>query len=270
MTSQIAFERVGSGEPLLLIHGTGLSRKCWQPVTEALAAERDVILVDLPGHGESPCRPDLEPTPRGYAVALGELLDELALARVDVAGNSVGGWTALELAKNDRARSVVALAPAGLWPKTDPFSAVVQLWLDHQLSRLLAPFIPAVLRRPVGRSIFLRGAFAKPRQVPAKAAIAMSRDMASTRGFTSHLRATGKQRFVDGQHLSIPVTVVWGEHERLIPQKGRRRDQLPPTTRWLELPGCGHVMTWDDPALVTQTILGSIKPPNGTGMGRIP
>src|SRR5437763_386393 len=111
--SGVAFERRGAGEPLLLVHGTGLSRQVWDPVVGTLSERRELLLVDLPGHGHSPPpAPQVEPTPIGYARALAALLDELQLEMVDVAGNSVGGWTALELAKLGRARAVVALAPA--------------------------------------------------------------------------------------------------------------------------------------------------------------
>src|SRR5919108_437290 len=118
----VAFDRRGDGEPLLLIHGTGGSRSHWAPVVDLLATERDMVLVDLPGHGESdPPRQGIPHTPIGYARVLAELLDELALDSAHIAGNSVGGWTALELAKLGRARSVVAIAPAGLWEKRDPW-----------------------------------------------------------------------------------------------------------------------------------------------------
>ena len=113
----LAFDRTGEGQPLLLLHGTGSSRGVWKPVIPLLAGEREVIALDLPGHGASPLVAGIEPTPIGYAPVVASILDRLALASVDVAGNSVGGWTALELAKLGRARSVVALDPAGLWPK---------------------------------------------------------------------------------------------------------------------------------------------------------
>ena len=50
---QLAFERVGSGEPLVLVHGVGHRRQAWYPVLDQLAEQREVVLVDLPGHGES-------------------------------------------------------------------------------------------------------------------------------------------------------------------------------------------------------------------------
>ena len=50
----IAYERTGSGQPLLLIHGLGATRRIWDPQIERLAQERDVIAVDMPGFGDSP------------------------------------------------------------------------------------------------------------------------------------------------------------------------------------------------------------------------
>ena len=47
----LAFERHGSGEPLVLVHGVTHRRQAWYPVLDQLAEHREVILVDLPGHG---------------------------------------------------------------------------------------------------------------------------------------------------------------------------------------------------------------------------
>jgi pimeloyl-ACP methyl ester carboxylesterase len=108
----LAHDRLGSGPPLLLLHAFGLSRAAWKPVVPLLAPERELLLVDLPGHGQSPMPPaGTPPNPEGYAREVARLLDELGLDAVDVCGNSIGGWTALELAKQGRASAVVALNP---------------------------------------------------------------------------------------------------------------------------------------------------------------
>jgi pimeloyl-ACP methyl ester carboxylesterase len=254
--SGIEFERRGAGEPLLLIHGTGGSRSHWGPVADLLAPHRELLLVDLPGHGKSDPPPAGIPhTPIGYAQVLVQMLDELGIESPHAAGNSVGGWTALELAKLGRVRSVVALAPAGLWPKRDPWRCTLQLWTQHKLGRLFAPLVPGVMRSGPGRTLLLRGTVAKPGQVPADAAIEMATTFARTPTFRAHLAETRRERFRDGHDIEVPVTVAWGDKERLIPAKARLREELPVHTQFVTLEGCGHTPMWDGPELVTRTIL---------------
>jgi pimeloyl-ACP methyl ester carboxylesterase len=194
-------------------------------------------------------------TPIGYAQVLARMLDELGIESAHAAGNSVGGWTALELAKLSRARSVVALAPAGLWRKRDPWRCTAQLWSQHKLGRLFAPVVPRIMRSGLGRTVLLKGTVAKPRQVPADAAVEMATAYAKTATFDAHLAATRRERFRDGDTITVPVTVAWGDKERLIPPKARLADELPAHTRFVTLPDCGHSPMWDDPELVARTIL---------------
>ena len=256
-SQQISFSRIGRGPPLLLIHGTGLTRRVWDPLIGLLQDRRELLLVDLPGHGVSPPpRPEIEATPIGYARALAALLTDLGLSSVDVAGNSVGGWTALELAKLGRARAVVALAPAGLWPDRDPLSAWGQLWLNYQLTRLFRPVIPFVLGRRLGRSIFLRQVVGDPHKVPAQAATQLALSWQEGAGVREHLLAMRRiVGFRGGRSITAPITVVWGEKERIIPKAARSRDYLPAPHPRTRVTGCGHVMSWDDPQLVARTIL---------------
>ena len=79
--------------------------------------------------------------------------------------------------------------------------------------------------------------------------------MRSTLGFGEHLRRTTHSRFRGGQGIDVPVTIAYGDRDRLVPERARRGDELPGHTRWITLPGCGHVPTWDDPELVARTIL---------------
>src|SRR5215471_15073186 len=77
----LAFTRSGSGAPLVLLHGIGLTRHSWDPVIPALAGHFDVIAVDLPGFGDSePMPPQVEPLPAALAAAVAGLLDELGIA----------------------------------------------------------------------------------------------------------------------------------------------------------------------------------------------
>lgn len=95
--ARIAWQQMGEGPDLLLIHGLAASRAFWFPIALRLASVRRITLFDLRGHGYS------ERTASGYSSAqLGRdllgLMDALGIARADVAGHSYGGGGALEAA----------------------------------------------------------------------------------------------------------------------------------------------------------------------------
>ena len=253
----ISYDRTGTGDPLLLIHGTGGSRAAWRPVVDLLAPHHELLLVDLPGHGDSdPAAENVVPTPTGYAPLLAELLDSLGIDTAHAAGFSVGGWTSLELAKLGRARSVTALNPAGLWRPRSPRSSEISLWVSRNLARAFSPVLPLALRSAAGRTLILGQQFGRPWRVPPDAAIEAVRGIAGTRGFSEHLSATNRARFTGGQGIDVPVTIASGSRDLLLPTEASRRpEELPSHTRWVKLDGCGHIPMWDDPELSAKTIL---------------
>ena len=252
----IEYDRMGEGEPLLLLHGTGGSRRHWRPVVDGLAARHDVIAVDLPGHGQSdPPQAGRDHSPVGYAAQLVEFLDELGIERAHVAGDSVGGWTALELAKLGRARSVTAIAPAGLWARRDPWRCAFKLWSTYRLGRLTRPLTERALKSEAGRTRLLRGMVAKPLNLTEDEARDLIETYNSTPTFTTHLAQTRRGRFEGGAAIDVPITLAWAEEEKLIPPSARRDDELPAHTATVTLTGCGHVPFWDDPDQVIRTIL---------------
>ena len=91
--------RAGSGEPLVLLHGLGGSQTVWRPVVDLLAPEREVLTLDMPGFGGAPELPTgIEPSAANLAAAIQQRCATLGIDRPHVAGNSLGGWVALELA----------------------------------------------------------------------------------------------------------------------------------------------------------------------------
>ena len=255
--SRLAYDRSGQGEPLVLLHGQGFSRRSFDPVVPALAARRDVIAVDLPGHGGSPRQPTgAGNAPRDLAVAVAELLDELELPTVHVAGNSSGGWVALELAKLGRARTVTALAPAGLWRRRAPLhirAGMRQARLNAKIVRRLRPNAP---RTRAGRALAASQVSGHPFRMPYEPVRDAIHAMATAPGFRETLRALEKDRFSGGAAITVPVTVAFGTRDRvLLPGIARRRDQLPEQTRWVRLRGCGHVPMIDDPAATADLLL---------------
>jgi pimeloyl-ACP methyl ester carboxylesterase len=244
----LAYDRAGDGAPLVLIHPLGADRQVWKPVLGRLAAERDVIAVDLPGFGESPSlNGGGPPTPAALARAVASLLDELGLPDAHTAGNSLGGWVALELALAGRARSVTAIAPAGLWPR--PYGPKPEV--ARKLARAALPLLSALVRIPAFRRIALAATVARPDRMPAGDAAALVRAYASAPGFTAVSAAMRSNRLERLDAVRTPVTFAWCEHDRLI----ARPKRLPSRMRNVVLRGCGHVPMWDDPGLVAATIL---------------
>lgn len=251
----LAHRVVGDGPPVLLLHGSLSSRRAWRPVLDAIAARRTVIAPDFPGFGDTPAVPGAA-TAAVWASLVAELLDARGIDRVAVAGHSMGGWTALELAKLGRARDVLALAPAGLWARRSPPLTDMRLNLGRTLGRLSGPLAPVMLRSRAVRAVALRDHSGVPAAVPSAWAIEASDDAARATGWRAHYRAARAIRFCGGHRIDVPVRIVWGERDR-IARRGTSQhlDELPRQTLAETWPGCGHMLMWDAPERVAAAVL---------------
>ncbi|GAB3664150.1 hypothetical protein GCM10027594_32570 [Hymenobacter agri] len=107
--------RRGAGKPLLLVHGIGGSWRSWNTILDTLAAEREVIAVDLPGHGDTPPLPG-ENSIGTFADALTDFLTRHNLLGIDAVGSSMGARLVLEMARRGGSLgAVVSLDPGGFW-----------------------------------------------------------------------------------------------------------------------------------------------------------
>ncbi|MYW99209.1 MULTISPECIES: alpha/beta fold hydrolase [unclassified Streptomyces] len=253
----VAYERTGSGEPLLLLHGIGHHLQAWDPVTRILAAERDVIAVDLPGFGTSPALPDGVP----YDLAtvgpvLGAFCAELGLDRPHVAGNSLGGLLALELGRTEVVRSVTALSPAGFWTEAERRYAFGTLrTMRRSALAMPVPLIERLSRSAAGRTALTSTIYARSGRRSPEAVVAETLALRGATGFHQTLEV-GRGAVFDEDVKGIPVTVAWGTRDRiLLRRQGVRAKRVIPDARLVRLPGCGHVPMNDDPALVARVIL---------------
>jgi pimeloyl-ACP methyl ester carboxylesterase len=241
--------RRGSGEPLVLIHPLGAELVVWEPVLNLLARERDVIAVDLPGFGGSaPLANGSAPTPQSLAAAVAGFLSQLEIERAHVAGNSLGGWVALELAKAGRALSVAGVSTAGLWKR--PLGPRPGRDL-RRIGRTLLPLLPPLLRTARGRALLLRSSVGHPERVPPQAASRLVRSYVTSPGFEGANTAMRAAVFSGVEQIRVPVTLAWAELDRLL----RRPREVTPGWQTLMLHGCGHIPTWDDPEQVAGVLL---------------
>lgn len=251
----ISLERRGSGSPLVLLHGIGHRWQAWEPVLDRLAREHDVIAIDLPGFGNSPS------LPRPYSVeaaleATVDSLKSMGITRPHIAGNSLGGMLALELASAGHASSVTALSPAGFWR-----TARGRAWALRVLGtiRTTGRLAPDVQRRIMSvRPFRLASAsllFGRPSRVPLEVMLGDLAAMAAAPGFDDVAMA-GRDYSFACPAPEVPVTIAWGTRDRILwPVQAKRSAQLLPAAVQVALPRCGHVPMYDEPELVARTIL---------------
>ncbi|CAG7600318.1 alpha/beta fold hydrolase [Leucobacter soli] len=110
----VAYRRKGEGEPVLYLHGAGLTQR-WLPFHEKMSERVDLLAPEHPGFGDTEMPEWLD----GFddvVLHYADLLDTLGIDRVHVVGHSFGGWIAAEFAVffPERIKSLQLIAPAGL------------------------------------------------------------------------------------------------------------------------------------------------------------
>jgi pimeloyl-ACP methyl ester carboxylesterase len=251
----LAYTRTGAGAPLVLLHGIGSSRHAWDPVIPALAGRFDVIAVDLPGFGDSgPLPPGAEPRPAALAAAVAGLLGDLGITAPHVAGNSLGGWVALELAAIRPVASLALLSPAGLWRGNMPLYDRASLQASRWFARHAAGLLSRLVSYRLGRAIVLGQTHGRPFLISPGYARTAIRALGTCPGFGDTLKATTRG-YLPGPPIDAPLTVAFGSRDLLLLRhQSRHLDELPPGTRCVTLLRCGHVPMADDPAAVTAFI----------------
>jgi pimeloyl-ACP methyl ester carboxylesterase len=253
----INYHREGDGPPLVLLHGVGHHWQTWEPVIERLVDRFDVIACDSPGFGHSaPLAAGIEPTIPAYADAFEWFFAELGLERPHIAGNSMGGAIALELARGRAVRSVTAFSPAGFWNASELRFCQLSLGAVGAVPAAARPAMEALARTRAGRVALFSQTYGYPTRLPPEEAVATLRALWAAPALSGVLAAFSQYRFGSPEQLrSTPVTIAWGRRDRLLPyrlQAPRARALLPWATH-VTL-GAGHVPFYDDPAAVAEVI----------------
>jgi pimeloyl-ACP methyl ester carboxylesterase len=252
---EVDHHRGGAGEPLVLIHGLGHTWRGWKPMLPPLEERFDVLAVDLPGFGYSPPLPaGVDSSPEILADAVESAMDAAGFETPHLAGNSLGGWVSLELARRRRAATVTALSPAGLATRREGDWAAGVLRAERWLARN-APAPKALLRNPVGRSVLAGVNFARPWKIDPDDLVEQTRLLANAPGFEPTLGKTLGVQVRGLDALRCPVLVLWGTLDViLLPRQGRRFERLIPNAELRYLKGLGHVPMSDDPDLLAKAI----------------
>jgi pimeloyl-ACP methyl ester carboxylesterase len=245
---------LGSGPPLLLIHGLS----CWQSWLENIcffARDHRVIAMDLPGFGAS--QPPAEPISiSGYARMLDALCDALGVKRAAVVGNSMGGFIGAELAIRFPARvERLCLAPAiglnmehvrierrkSIGNRVENILFFGLAWLSV---RSELPVRRAGLRRKL-----LSLVVAQPERLPGALVLEVIRATGQATGFAEALDAITRYPIRDRLgEIVCPTLIVWGEEDRLVPvSDATELEWLIPNSRKLIYEETGHLPMLERP-----------------------
>ncbi len=231
----------GRGPALLLVHGTASSLHTWDGWARELASSFRVVRLDLPGFGLTGPHPARDYRIETYVATVLHFLDALGIERASVAGSSLGGRIAWQLALAHPGRVERLVLVDELAREPDPPPRVIRLARLPLAGVVFDTFTPRWL---VAHN--LHEVYGDPRRVtPALV----------DRYETLLLRQGNRQAFVDRARtidddsiadrlgeLRVPVLVEWGEEDRWIPLAlGRDLARRIPGAVLRVYPGAGHV-----------------------------
>lgn len=250
--------RRGSGRPLVLVHGIGGTWRSWDPVLDRLAAEREVVAVDLPGFGETPALPD-GGSIASLADATTGFLEAEGLRDADLVGSSMGARLVMELARRGVGGACVALAPGGFWTPGQKRVFGSSLKVSIRLVRALQPVAPALSATPVTRTLLLAQLSRRPWRLRKDLVLQELRSLARGPAFDAvldELLHGPEQQGAPAGTLPGPMTIGWGRNDLVtLPSQAARAQELFPDARlhWFER--CGHFPQWDQPEETASLIL---------------
>ena len=230
--------------------------RSWDTIAPALSRSRELVLIDMPGHGRSPPVSGRQ-TISAFADALADFIQGEGLGAVDLVGSSVGARLVLELSRRGVGRHCVALDPGGFWHGWETRFFQTTIGASIRLVRGLQPVMPFLSRHAVTRTLLLAQLSAKPWALAPDVVLTEMRTFAATRVFDEmvHELATGPlQAGTDA--TPGRVTIGWGRQDHLLlPRQARRAQAAFPKAQLHWFDHSGHFPHWDQPEETVRTIL---------------
>lgn len=231
--------------PLLLIHGFGGDLQNWQFNQPDLAIDRVVYAIDLPGHGGSSKTISGGDVP-ALARAVRSGLAALGVERFHVAGHSLGGAIALQLALDEpkRVASVTLICSAGLGPEIN--AGYIDAFIRADKRKEMKATVEALFADPAFVSRDMVDDLLKYKRLDGV--------LPALRAIAGGVLSDGRQTTILADRLAtleVPVQAIWGEDDAIIP--AAHANAVPEARRHV-LPGAGHMVHIEKPAEVTRLI----------------
>jgi pimeloyl-ACP methyl ester carboxylesterase len=240
---------LGSGDkdPVLLVHGLGGQWQNWLENIPRLSQDRRVVAMDLPGFGLTPePSDDLDVTITQYGRWVNELADRLELGKVDLVGNSMGGYIAAEVAIQfpERVSRLVLVSAAGI-SSAETLRAPILTFgrVATAIASNAAARYRSLAARPITRHMSLALVARHPRLLKADLAYEGFFKGAGKPGFDDALRASLDYDFRDRlSDVKVPTLIVWGEKDSIIPIRDADEfERLIDDSRKVVMKDTGHI-----------------------------
>jgi pimeloyl-ACP methyl ester carboxylesterase len=238
----VAYNEVGSGPTVLLLHATLHDRHDFDPIVDALARRYRTIAVDWPGHGDSdPIDAADEPSAPLFANVLEDVVDGLGITRAVLIGNSVGGFAAARLAINrpETVAGLVLVNNGGFLPMNPLLRMFCRTLGSPAVQRTVgAPYIRGYMKAKTDndRAIIAR----------AVAAVRTDEGIRVVAGLWRSFAAPGHDLRDRAAELSAPTLIVWGKKDIAPLRAGRATHESIRGSRF-EVLDTGHVVFSSDP-----------------------
>jgi pimeloyl-ACP methyl ester carboxylesterase len=249
---------IGSGPPLLLIHGLFDSLETWEKVVPLLSDRFRIFAIDLPAFGGSPLPEEWTGSVSGMIDAVVAFLNERKLAKVSIVGSSMGGSLALAIAGRhpERVEKLVLLNPYGL-----PAIPVAVAIAQKMVGKLLPYTLTKEMLRRLAKAIFRRSLHRQELLTEAliERVIRPFSSLPQRKNLFRFLQGISPEetRQVDAMlpNIDRPVLILWGENDRWLPEA--HADHLHrclPQSRVVKLNACGHLPQMEKPKEVAEAI----------------
>src|SRR5271170_6289017 len=253
-----AFRIAGSGPVILLIHGIGDNSTTWTTVQSKLAQRFTVIAVDLLGHGQSD-KPRADYSIAAYANGMRDLLSILDIERATVVGHSLGGGVAMQFAYQfpQLVERLVLVGAGGVTKDVNIVLRLASLPMGSEaLALLRLPLVLPALQFFGRAAGMVLGSTGVGHDLPdVLRVLAELPEPTASAAFSRTLRAVVDWRgqvvtMLDRCYLtqSVPVQLIWGEDDSVIPvSHARLAHSAMPGSRLEIFPKSGHFPFHDDP-----------------------
>ncbi|AFT99018.1 alpha/beta fold hydrolase [Nocardia brasiliensis] len=251
---------LGSGDPLLLLHGFMMSPHCWEQTATRLSIQCEVYAPAFAGHWGGEEADGWSVNVHTLADRIEDQLDDLGWRTCHIAGNSLGGWVGVELARRGRARTLTLIAPAGGWH----VPSITHLRINLKFLSL----VPVVeigkrlggfaINNPIAQRLALlplsKNASAVSRADAAACIMAALHCPTMIPFLVAGLRGPGQE---DLSTLTTPVRLLLAEYDRVIPNRVYARrylKELPDSADRIVVHGVGHVPMLEAPDRIATLI----------------